>query len=1538
MSKSRQIGANVFTGVLDTDSDPHVVSNADYVDAYDILNGYGGQVGAITFFRGNTKVVYTLPSGINKVIGCTEDKQTGSAIIFLYNSNDQHQIIWWRPNNTTEDMRLIATGDALNFSITQFISQAGIVDGKLLYWTDGQFIQQELHGNPPREFDILTGDLTTKDKIYEIYAGQPGEGQFEAGNEYIFNIEDPDGNILVNLDIFSDGTYLNDPQGGLEWIAGQMISTGFGDYVDVEVCDCKVTVTLRYDAEILPYDRIVFTSVSATNGDVLMVGINFYPEPLQDFHLDLIKQPAHCAPTGTYISSDLTPLNNVDTLCAQFSVRYIYRTGARSAWSPYSNIPLNTNSAGEVISNLNAIEVDFSDDRLVDPAWLFMIRAVEVAFRDGNTNEFKLIDRFDVCEIGIQKQKIIFLNDKLYQNVESDDLSTSPDIQVLKLFDNVPIVSRALALAADSQGNNLLFLGDNKEGYDCPDCIELTAEAQEWDDECLIDVKGTVEIINNAAYPDADPDYSAYPLDGFVVYLAGTDYFAVSNNPAVGAGDGSFTIPSVPRGKYILRVASYKCSLNDDLGVRYNLSNGREWQRTSAPLVDCAGSVANGLNQWERLIDLTTVVGELDLDTEVGYGPVQVLNAHYSTRDPMVASGDDVTNLHEMYVLDNDALDTDRDTRVAALNCERQLIHFNGSSLVDLDTDHNGYAYKMDVYEKGTLAPDVAVTVENIDTIPFSLIMYRGDYKEMYDDTLIETDDPGTIYESWGGGNYFIMNLDEVFTTRKRVLQTSALDSASGPLQDVLFVYSRTTRTATTGVDGIAQILCYAPYDNTFVIFRDDDYLIANYPDDMCYDYYPDNPVDITGFKIVFSVGGPASPYIVDGFQFSFLGGMPAMNRFVKGGGIYDLAIVYEDSANRTCGVSKGARVYVPFHINGLTRYQIAWSIDSIPPIWAHHYRLVRTKNALHQSYVQWNVSEVIYVRIPSDIEPPIPTTFAAGDYTHILFRLFVKDPASTDDSLTLFWQQDGQEGYYPQQGDLVRLILDEMGEPVNTADLLYQAEISGTYIDGDGKVFAIIPADFGMLEIKNDFLVEYLTPRTNVEEVYYEGGEDCYDILDPYTDGRRHAGPVQNQVVVDGISTVPATGLLTGGDTYWRRQLFTDTSNYLTEHNTVNRLQFTPCEDIGRAFIYDADAKQIDFYNRVRFSGKYVPNSNVNDLGSFGALDYQDINRQFGPISWLGLVNNVLLAVCEFKVQPLYLSQYQLLELSGNTDVGRSDRVLNIANASISNLGSRNPESIVVEDGRLYAWDGYNGVPWQYSQAGVESIADKNIKFFRDLGRSRITNDPDFVIGGFDRRHQMYVLAGYSTPKSSAFTIGYDVVKGGWNTKFNYVPEFFGRVGQEFVTFKDGALWRHHINNSYSNWYGVQYKPSVTFICNAIPGAVKLFYSLRVITNRLWSAPVISIPRNMDYNSGMLSRLKVNKFQKYEGIIAADFMRDMNDTSGEFLAISNTALRQYAALTRGRWLRGEVIQITLEADNGALNTLLQRVDVYFVPSEETNG
>jgi len=1527
MNRDRAISPNIFVGTMDKDSDPHAISNADYLDASDIYNGYGALVGSVVFRKGNTLVSYTLPpAGTNKVLYCVEDKQSAQAIIFLHNSLGAHQIIAWRHQLTVAAIRVLASGSGLDFSGSP-IHHAPVVDGKILYWADGNSYHGGMFGRSPKELDMVAGDNYQKNLTYEIYAGLAGEGQFEAGNEYTFALSNGAGVILTVL-LTATGLEHNDPEAGLAWLETALKASILAPYLTFEFCECHLTIAVRYDLVPTGYTMLFF---DAAEGDILSVGINHYPIPLQKYHVDLVKQPPHCAPTATYVTSELTTANNVIGLAAQFRVRYIYRSGARSAWSPISNVALNTDVDGEPLDLLNAIEVTFTDARLTDPSWLFLIRYVEVAFRDGNIDVFKLIDRFDVCKIGIQAQKIVFLNDKQYQSLESDDLSVSPDTQVLKLFDSVPLITGTMAVAADEEGNSLLFLGANLEGYDCPDCLDMIVDATPFEEECLMDISGSITVINNGAYPDDDINYSAYPLEGFVVYLAGTNYYAISDNPVDGSGTGRWTIENVPKGHYVLRVASYKVSFNNDLGVRYNLANGLEWQRTSAPVRDCAGALVNDRSPWERQLDLSAESGVFDLDIEAGYGTIEILNAHYSKRFSEVGTGEQVVNFYEMYLLDNEANNADADDRIGAINCERQNIHFNSNSLAELITDANGYAYKMEVYTKGSVTFDILITVENIDTVPLELVVYRGDYNNLYDDTL--TDQTIGIPQSGGGGNFFIVNTDPLFSERKKALALFAEDANGDPVEGVLFIVTRTNRYGTTGADGTTQIVLYAQYDDDD---RFDDDIILLYPGDACYQFYPlENPSLV--YLPILGIGAEPGPWGIEPFIFTFLGGIVLGERYLKAGGVYDFGVVYEDDANRTCGVVKGPRLHVPFHVGGLTRYQMMWSITSLPPAWATHYRIVRTRNALHQTYVQWAVKEVLYMRIPSLLEDPITTTYAAGDYTHIFLRLFIPPVNETGPQLTFFWQQDGQAGYVPVEGDFVRLIMSDTGTPLSTDTKLLQAPVVGLHVDGD-DIYAVVPAEFGALEIKPDFLIEYMTPRRNAEEVYYEGGEDCYKIGNPGLNERYHFGPLQDQVPTSGI---PAQGMLTGGDTYWRRQLYTETGAYPTEQFTPNRLHTLPVEDIGRAFIYDPDAGQTYRYNSVRFSGKYVPNSRINDLSSFGSLDFKLINRQWGDIKWLGFSNNVLMAICKFKFQPLYVSKGKLMVLSGLSSVGRSDEIVEIADESVTDYGTHCPNSVVQENSYIYAWDGYQGCVVRYSQAGVQPITTKMVRYFRDMGQNRPDHELDLVLGGYDRRHAQYLLC-FATPgKVPVVTLAYDEVKGGWNNRHSFIPEMMGRVGQELITFKTGQMYQHFVNSAYANYYGVQYKPLIQFVTNAEPGMVKVFWSMRILTDRLWAAPTITVPANSNYAAGMLSRLLVTKFQKIEGVLAADFLRDMLDTSKRFVDINastNDPLRRATALLSGRHLRGEVMTITIQADNGALPTILQRVDVYYTPSDETNG
>lgn len=1517
---------------MDKDNDARIVSSEDYRHAVDILNGFSERPGTAINPKGTLGVSLGLPQGENIVIGTREDKQTSSLYIFVYNDGGEHRIYRW--DSVSQVVYTVAYGPALNFDRAQLINQSVVIDGRLLAWTDAIEGQGVPGGDHPKKINAIKGDLFKESIQYEVYAGIVGEGQFANGFTYRFYTLNFNGDESEIVEYAADGTFENDPAGGLEWLKGQL-ENDF-DNIEIDLCDgCKMKVSLPQPTT----GRRL--QLETSNGDVILVPVNSYPLTLEGHHIDLLKQPPHCAPTATYRNDPEVSTNYVKNLAAQFRVRYIYDDNERSAWGPVSNIALNAFN-GEPITLLNVIRIDFTDTRLSDPSWLSIVRAVEIAFRDGNENDWKLIKRIDSCEIGIKAQRFDFYNDKLYGTLPSDDTSTDASLQVLKPFDYAPIRSLCMETSANSDGNGLLFLGANQENYDNPDCVTMGVTAISYSDDCLVDIIGTVVIENDPNFSGDNPDFDHYPLGGIVVYLAGTPYYAISDNPADGTGDGSFRISGVPNGKnYIIRAASHRCSFTNDHGPRLNMSNALEWQRTSAPVIEMAGSGTTD-NQYERLIDLTahTPGLEFDLDSEPGYGPVRIANQHYARRVTAAPPGADSINLYEYHVLDNNSLNADNDDRILAHGCERQKVVGNartsglGSDAV-LNTDHNGYCFDRRFHPSGAAIISGSVPVNENDYHPAfaNRKMYNGGFKEMYEDTLALVT---TTNSTNATQQYFIVNEAAIFTALKKTIKARAtIQDGITPLPLVLFVYQRNGRQAITGIDGYVDIEYFIPYLTT--PDRDDDFLIAIYLPDNC------NEGNAVPALELLNLTDPIDdPYIVSVFEFQMENINFVQPRFLKGGGVYEFGIVYEDRGNRTPGAINAGTLRIPAHTDGLNKWQMQWSIEHEPPEWATHYRIVRLYNSVHSSYVQWTIPEVRYVRMPSQLEPFTETSFVNGDYTHLLFKLhtLVVDVADPE---TFFFQQDGQQGYVPRVGDKVRLILDEQGGAVNTGTSIYESEIVGTYLDTD-ILFAIVPAVFGNLEVKPGFLAEYYTPVTGVAEIYYEGGEDCYEIGEAGTDQRYHKGPLTDQVV--GVS--PATGKYTGGDTYWRRQQYTQTGVYETEHQTPTRFITSQAQDIGRSFALSTDVQQEFYYNRVRVSGIYIPNSAINGLSSFSASEYKDINRQWGPIMALAFANNVMLAICKFKVQPIYIGKGDLMYLSGATNVGRSDQIMEIADESITDFGTHDPGSVVVEGGSVYFWDRYNGAVCRYAQNGVVPITSKMSQFFHEAGLQHMTGR-GYAIAGFDRRHQLYVLT--LIGMDAAFqekhlcyglepTVAYDEIKGGWVTEFPITPEYFGRVGLEFVSFKaveDGDnMWLHYKADDRSNYYGEQHKMSVSFVGNQSPGQTKIFRSLRIVATKKMEAPIIRVPFNNDYQAGMLSLLKPGHVFSYEGQWRADLLRDMTDTDPKFNTYTSPE-KEARALLSGRLLRGESIEIKLQVVDGAEDTELSRADVYFIPSQRSH-
>lgn len=163
-----------------------------------------------------------------------------------------------------------------------------------------------------------------------------------------------------------------------------------------------------------------------------------------------------------------------------------------------------------------------------------------------------------------------------------------------------------------------------------------------------------------------------------------------------------------------------------------------------------------------------------------------------------------------------------------------------------------------------------------------------------------------------------------------------------------------------------------------------------------------------------------------------------------------------------------------------------------------------------------------------------------------------------------------------------------------------------------------------------------------------------------------------------------------------------------------------------------------------------------------------------------------------------------------------------------------------------------------------------------------------------------------------------YDGEKKKWGMEMSYSTEQMCRFKSAFYAFKDGSIWLQNSNEIRCNFFGVQYVSLVHIIANVNPTELKIYYSMRVKSNRVWYAANtgdIFIPATEGKTNGMQSRLHKPQFRRLQGNYFADFLRNMLTPGFDTPKL---------ALFKGVELRGEYMEIILTNDDTVDVTLFE--------------
>lgn len=603
-----------------------------------------------------------------------------------------------------------------------------------------------------------------------------------------------------------------------------------------------------------------------------------------------------------------------------------------------------------------------------------------------------------------------------------------------------------------------------------------------------------------------------------------------------------------------------------------------------------------------------------------------------------------------------------------------------------------------------------------------------------------------------------------------------------------------------------------------------------------------------------------------------------------KAGGTYQLGIIFRDYYKRIIGnvfTNDSMRFSIPDrNYNSTTYYPSvnislsnANSVNEIPDT-AYYYEYVITKCLTTRFFIQAKSGGMKYA-----IKDPVTNVISYQD-TYISSAYGLAFNASLLNAEGI--------GYSYQEGDILKV---------------YQQLIATVYslavIGQDGNYIISKLQDLGSFSTQPNIIFEIYTPyKESISEPFWTTG-DTLTVTNPTTNIRTY-GTIAGNI---------------DGDIYLFSR-FAPSGGYAAENMSPIQKYWKQWNVNAGEPNYVINSFDVTKYTAVRWSNVIIEGSQTNGLSTFDALDEKILPEDLGKLSKLQQTSkveeqgNVMLAIGEKETASCYLGEVQLVGSDNNAFVASAPNVIGTVNVLKGSFGTINPESVIEYRGNVYWLDMNNGRIIQYSANGLFPISNYKMqrfwKLWCDQFLSMTTSQIEalggrpFVFSTVDSFHDELL---FTTPKLADYppkgyvpafnnsagteaaiiypfdildfqakSIVYDLKNDRWIGSYSFCPEGFATLQNQLYSFKDGQMYLH---NQYSNQceiYGVQYKPKIMFVSNAIPNTSKIYNAIALETNTVPNYVYIY----NDYPYQQISDLVDYQFVNLEGVFNTTILRNI--------------------------------------------------------------
>jgi len=366
-----------------------------------------------------------------------------------------------------------------------------------------------------------------------------------------------------------------------------------------------------------------------------------------------------------------------------------------------------------------------------------------------------------------------------------------------------------------------------------------------------------------------------------------------------------------------------------------------------------------------------------------------------------------------------------------------------------------------------------------------------------------------------------------------------------------------------------------------------------------------------------------------------------------------------------------------------------------------------------------------------------------------------------------------------------------------------------GTFVTGwDGE----------MVEISNDILLIDITNSNN--ELKFTNDDGSYTIV------TYNGGPVD--VGTNSVNTMNILSTGKHGLAWFNCWSFNNGVESNRVGDTFNKPFITNGAKASTTLLetYEEEHRK---YGLI-YSGLYNSISGVNDLNQFiaGEKITKDVNPTYGSIQKLHSRDTDLITLCEDKILKILANKDAVYNADGNSQLTSTNNVLGQTIPFSGEFGiSKNPESFASENYRVYFTDKVRGAVMRLSRDGLTPISDAGMKdWFRD--NLKLNNT---LIGSYDDKKDEYNITLNNTNDPALVgpvTVSFREDVRGWVSFKSFIPENAISCANEYYTFENGKLWKHHDETEDRNtFYNVFTPTSFNVILNDLPGSIKSFTTL---------------------------------------------------------------------------------------------------------------